>query len=951
MKKLLLLILCGWVAVLWSQEYPVTADTRFNPAQLQVPTDRIQLPLSVASEPSWKVLEQMDVAERQNSLINVELSTSASEQAQSIARSIENLWNASQFNEALALFNQLAEKVSWNDIAIGRSWKMPLSNQNGEMWGEDVRIGTRDSIRTTAFDIHRTSGNLFAILLYHEGSRDYWSANYSTDGGTTWYETFTWYATYTINSMDAAIVGDYCYVGFSRGPSQDQAFLYRFYVYDGMQTNFSTGYSYHTVFTTTSGIYIKEVSLSANQDFFNNRLYYSAILSDMTIKFYWGYIPDDVSWTPIINSVNNADRGLDITCNENFSDYFQWITYIGNNNWVYINGINSLDQWIFVTQANVGSSAMYSAVSAWSDTVTAVFENTGNHIYCRYYVSYNGGNNWNQGMLDDTTNALEAPSITARDGGGVAMVYRYYTPTREGRYRWRNYIGSWSAPEKFTDNEPYWVQPAIEYIGGGDYGVVYLSWYSPYERAAYFDRLSWTLAAPQNLTALTGYHNSIVLAWDAPLDKSENNLLNQVNQVSKHLSAVPEEKNISAAVHSPVKFSPGSGGGESSNQVVISGSQNRPHTEAELLSYNIYRGTIASGPYDFLANTDKQYYRDQSAVNGTIYYYVVEAVYDAGVSGYSTESSAMAVLNGNIIRAEAASTAPTIDGVINAAEWSQATTTQITAPGSTYPVMLYSMNDLNYLYLALDDPNNNVMNDYDEFGIYFDEDNNFEWPPSSPSGEGNFWIDYYLTGPSTARFRGISGWWPLNLLFDSPIDAQAVVHGISFGTGHVQFEVRIDLSASPLNVSPGNSLGFYVFSYDYGTGAMNGYWPEETFYYWPLPASYGTLILDPVVGIEEPQQSLITAYELLPNYPNPFNPSTTIHYRLANTQAQPTILAIYNSSGQLIQTLVDQPQNNGEYSVTWDGLNSQGLEVGSGVYFYQLKSGDFTQTHKLLKMK
>jgi hypothetical protein len=132
---------------------------------------------------------------------------------------------------------------------------------------------------------------------------------------------------------------------------------------------------------------------------------------------------------------------------------------------------------------------------------------------------------------------------------------------------------------------------------------------------------------------------------------------------------------------------------------------------------------------------------------------------------------------------------------------------------------------------------------------------------------------------------------------------------------------------------------------------MNGFWPEETFNYWPLPAAYGTLILDPVVGIEEPQQSLITAYELLPNYPNPFNPSTTIRYRLANTETQQTVLTIYNSSGQLIQTLVDQPQNNGEYSVTWDGLNSQGLEVGSGVYFYQLKSGDFTQTHKLLKMK
>ena len=944
------MVLCGWVAVLWSQEYPASAHPRINPAQQQVTTDKVQLPVSPASEPCWVVLERMDVTERQNSLINVELSTSASEQAQSIARNIENLWNAGQFNEALAVFNQLSEKVSWKDIAIGRSWKMPLTNPTGEMWGEDVRIGLRDSIYATAFDIDRSYGNLFAILLYQEAPAGwYWSVNFSQDGGQTWLETYTWFAGSgaTINTIDAAVVGNYCYVAYDAV----EARLRRFQSSDGASVTFSTGGNYLTIFTPISGT-VEEIALSSNQDYYNNRLYYSAILSEGTLKFYWGEDPDFVIWHEIVTNITNADRGLDITSNQNFSGHYEWASYIDYNHILHIDGVQTPgDIWDPVTSINVGYNSTHSAIAAFGDTITCAFEYTGDLLYNEYWVSYDGGNIWYYGFLDDTTVTAETPSLTARYGGGVGMAYRFYTPTREGRYRWRYYRGGWSAPEKFTDNEPYWVQPAIEYLGDGDYGVVYLSWYSPYERAAYFDRLSWTFAAPQNLTALTGYHNSIVLAWDTPLDKSQNNLLNQVNQSSKHLSAVPEEKNISATVHPPVAFSPGSGGGEASSHNVTSGSQNSPHTEAELLSYNIYRGTVPGGPYDFLANTDKQYYRDLSAVNGTIYYYVVEAVYDAGVSGYSTESSAMAVLNGNTIRAEAASAAPTIDGVINSAEWSQATTTEITALGVTYPVMLYSMNDLNYLYLALDDPNNSVMNDYDEFGIYFDEDHNFEWPPSSPSGEGNFWIDYYTTGPSTARFRGISGWWPWNLLFDGAIDASAVVHGISFGTGHVQFEVRIDLTASQLNVSPGNSLGFYVFSYDIGTYTMYGYWPEETFNYWSLPAAYGTLILDPVVGIEEPQQSLITAYELLPNYPNPFNPSTNIRYRLANTEAQQTVLTIYNSSGQLIQTLVDQPQNNGEYSVTWDGLNSQGTEVGSGVYFYQLKSGNFSQTHKLLKMK
>ncbi len=107
----------------------------------------------------------------------------------------------------------------------------------------------------------------------------------------------------------------------------------------------------------------------------------------------------------------------------------------------------------------------------------------------------------------------------------------------------------------------------------------------------------------------------------------------------------------------------------------------------------------------------------------------------------------------------------------------------------------------------------------------------------------------------------------------------------------------------------------------------------------------------PQVGINDPGNSVVTKYELFQNYPNPFNPTTTIVYQLPNMQPQLTRLYIFNSTGQLIRTLVDDMQENGVYRVVWDGLNSQGKEVSSGLYFYQIKSGDFVQTNKLLKLK
>ncbi len=90
-------------------------------------------------------------------------------------------------------------------------------------------------------------------------------------------------------------------------------------------------------------------------------------------------------------------------------------------------------------------------------------------------------------------------------------------------------------------------------------------------------------------------------------------------------------------------------------------------------------------------------------------------------------------------------------------------------------------------------------------------------------------------------------------------------------------------------------------------------------------------------------------YSLGQNYPNPFNPETTIKYNIAE-QGIVTI-TIYNTLGQKVKTLMNRTQTQGVYSAKWNGTNAYGQKVNSGIYFYTLKSGSFTETKKMLLLK
>jgi len=98
------------------------------------------------------------------------------------------------------------------------------------------------------------------------------------------------------------------------------------------------------------------------------------------------------------------------------------------------------------------------------------------------------------------------------------------------------------------------------------------------------------------------------------------------------------------------------------------------------------------------------------------------------------------------------------------------------------------------------------------------------------------------------------------------------------------------------------------------------------------------------VGIQPISTTVPDKFSLHQNYPNPFNPATTIKFDIRT--AAFTKLTVFDVLGREIQTLVNEVLKTGSYSLVLDGS-----EYNSGVYFYRLASGDFTETKRMLMVK
>lgn len=102
--------------------------------------------------------------------------------------------------------------------------------------------------------------------------------------------------------------------------------------------------------------------------------------------------------------------------------------------------------------------------------------------------------------------------------------------------------------------------------------------------------------------------------------------------------------------------------------------------------------------------------------------------------------------------------------------------------------------------------------------------------------------------------------------------------------------------------------------------------------------------IDPITSVENPTEILVEIYKICQNYPNPFNPRTSLQYAIGSRQF--VTLKVFDLLGREVATLVNEEKPAGEYEVEFNGA-----VLPSGIYFYQLKAGQFVETRKMVLLK
>ncbi|HNX37411.1 MAG TPA: T9SS type A sorting domain-containing protein, partial [Candidatus Cloacimonadota bacterium] len=113
---------------------------------------------------------------------------------------------------------------------------------------------------------------------------------------------------------------------------------------------------------------------------------------------------------------------------------------------------------------------------------------------------------------------------------------------------------------------------------------------------------------------------------------------------------------------------------------------------------------------------------------------------------------------------------------------------------------------------------------------------------------------------------------------------------------------------------------------------------------------WGNSVISSYVAIDDPLETPSVVPEISGNYPNPFNPSTTIAFALP--AGGEVSLSVFNLKGQLVRTILNEAElEAGKHTAIWDGTDSTGRIVSSGVYFCALKTAGKTVSRKMLLTK
>lgn len=186
-------------------------------------------------------------------------------------------------------------------------------------------------------------------------------------------------------------------------------------------------------------------------------------------------------------------------------------------------------------------------------------------------------------------------------------------------------------------------------------------------------------------------------------------------------------------------------------------------------------------------------------------------------------------------------------------------------------------------------------------------------------------------------------------LYVNPFDKNAIFPYYKTSVDSEKIFRYSDTSLSNLLVTTrgrnnGYENDYYVFTFSVDTGVVksNRRWYNASSM-WNWSRYYLTEFHREVVSVHESSKELYK-YSLSENYPNPFNPTTTINYIVPKQSF--ISITIYNSLGKEVGVIVNENKSAGNYSVEFDAS-----KLASGIYFYQLKTSGFIQTKKMILLK
>jgi hypothetical protein len=200
--------------------------------------------------------------------------------------------------------------------------------------------------------------------------------------------------------------------------------------------------------------------------------------------------------------------------------------------------------------------------------------------------------------------------------------------------------------------------------------------------------------------------------------------------------------------------------------------------------------------------------------------------------------------------------------------------------------------------------------------------------------------------------------------------AEVLLHVLNppryFTTSIVNNHVKLDWQAPASHTHLGNLIGYRIFKNNSAivpdiasnvftfidihvvVGGRYEYYVIAV-YSQGLSVPTQTEIIDKLSDTDIVDGIMVTT--LRGNYPNPFNPQTTIKFEIGNGKLENVVINIYNIRGQHIRSLVNGRLSAGQHSVVWNGTDDNGRAVGSGIYFYRMTTDGYSETKKMIMMK